>query len=410
MANKAFAAIGTSGGSSGFMDSIKTATISDQDICFVIINGTEEFYVYTFDSGNVAAESAPDIVYPDDAAGTEAWILCDSTSGDNTIRGTLSVSGTSALTGNVTMAGNLDITGNLTFDGGGVALEGIKDEDNFASDSAVHVPTQQSTKAYIATILAGITYDIMAGLVIRPKFTYKDADEIYIGAGRYHHAGTTEQLVKWDSTITFEAESTGSNAGSTDFGTSEWHYLYIDDSAVVTAGTNVLTASEFLNSTTAPTWSASELGWYNGNDRCIFAFYVNSSGNIDIFYHLNSDNTIYWDSMNNLGFSWTTSWKDCTCRLPSFATHQGVPISIWGSPDSTYGWGQWRVNGSSSSTGFYISYSYNSGGGDNRRDNTLVTTTIIADSTGVVEFKSQTAGAGTANYVWQLGYMLPEGM
>ena len=145
----------------------------------------------------------------------------------------------------------------------------------------------------IATVAAGSALDVTAycdaadlallhsvgttslrGYTQRSKFAYSDADTITIGPGIYQHSGTVDQLVYWDSTLSFD---------STDADT-HWYYLYIDDSAIVVSGTNALTASELTSSTTAPSWSDAKHGWYNGLDRCIFAYYV-ASGSIKGFIH-----------------------------------------------------------------------------------------------------------------------------
>ena len=133
-------------------------------------------------------------------------------------------------------------------------------------------------KLHALTISASSVNNLPLGYLQRSKFTYVDADTITIGPGVYHHSGTTDQIVYWNSTLTFNSTDTGS----------QWYYLYIDDSAIVTAGTNLLTASEFINSTTAPTWSDAKHGWYHGNNRCIFAYQV-GSGSICEFSHDGGD-------------------------------------------------------------------------------------------------------------------------
>jgi hypothetical protein len=131
----------------------------------------------------------------------------------------------------------------------------------------------------------------LKGYFSRPQFRWKDADEIYIGAGSYHLYGTSipNSVVYWDSEITFQLGSGGSNALSDNLGASAWHYIYIDESAVVGLNTNLLTAACFLNDTTAPAWSESYHGWYNGNDRCIFAVLTDGSNNVLNFYHDGED-------------------------------------------------------------------------------------------------------------------------
>lgn len=407
MANKAFAAVGVSGGSTGFMDTIKTATITDADICFVIANSGEEFYVYTFDSGNVAAESSPDVVYPDDAAGTEAWILCDMTIGVGTIRETLGVTGAATFASTVAVTGALTAP-SLQLGGAGATPTEFSTDGTMAGNSDTAIPTEKAVVTYVGTIAGTMTYDIMAGWVVRSTVAYKDADELYIGAGRYHHKGTTEQIVKWDSQLTFQIGSGGTNGDSSDAGTSQWHYLYIDDSAVDAAGTNVLTNTEFVNSTTAPTWSEAEHGWYNGSDRCIFAFYVNSSGNIDIFRA--NDKIVYWNELYNTSFSFTAAFTACTFRVPAFADFQLVPVTLYatGAVDSRFYY--WRTTDGAASGGHIIGYAYNSGSGDNRRDNTVNNIIVQTNTSGQADFKVSNTASGTNSALYQDGYILPRGM
>lgn len=117
----------------------------------------------------------------------------------------------------------------------------------------------------------------LAGWAMRPKFRWKDADEIYIGPGAYNHVGTVNQIVYWNQELTIDI---GSPTGP------DIYYLYIDDSAVVTADTNILTATEFIFSTSPPTYSPAQKGWYSSYDRCIFAVHVEvTTNNISEFYH-----------------------------------------------------------------------------------------------------------------------------
>lgn len=411
MANKAFAAIGLSGGSSGFLDSIKTATISDQDICFVIVNSGEEFYVYTFDSGNVAAESSPDVIYPDDAAGTEAWLICDITMGIGTIRETLAVTGTSEFTGNVNFAGNADIDGTLTFDGAGPAIDEVLDEDNMASNSATKLATQQSIKAYVDTSVAGITTDVdlLAGFVNRPQFTYSDTDTITISSGRYHLLGTAqgENIYKWDSAITFDFGSGGSNANSDDLTASAWHYLYVDDSSL-TDSTTALVAANFLNDTTAPTWDASECGWYNGADRCIGAFITNGSSQIVEFFHDGGDYILFADAVTDLSNTdIDTTWTDVTLTLPTFSTRAEITTETRATTNAVSIIYYWRTNGTvTASTGHYMSDSYSSNNSSGRVSNSA---TVITDSSQIVEVKHSASGTQTMSLRTN-GFYLPRGM
>ena len=78
-------------------------------------------------------------------------------------------------------------------------------------------------------IIAHTMSSMYLGYVQRSKFAWTDADTITIGPGAYHHSGTTNQIVYWNSTLTKDLTVTGT----------QWYYIYIDDSAIVTLGTNL---------------------------------------------------------------------------------------------------------------------------------------------------------------------------
>ena len=178
----------------------------------------------------------------------------------------------------------------------------------------------------------------------RATFVYSSTTAISIGAGSYFHDGTTRQTVFWDAAITFTLGSGGSNAASDDLGASEWHYIYLDDSAIVTQGDSELDADCFLNDTTAPTWSAAKHGWYNGSDRCIFAVLTNGSNQIVNFLHDGSRRVTWVDyrveaSSTDVDASWTP--VDMATSVPGFSTKAVVQIEWWGGNDGL----QWAVNG-----------------------------------------------------------------
>lgn len=148
------------------------------------------------------------------------------------------------------------------------------------------------------------------GYLSRGLITYVDANTITIGPGAYHHSGTTDQIVYWNSTLTKDVTVSGT----------QWYYIYIDDSAIVTAGTCLLTATEFIESTTAPTWSATKHGWYNGSDRCIAAIRV-SSGSIFPFYHDGGDYVQYRSGIADLPINTNLAARtDAALTIPAFCT------------------------------------------------------------------------------------------
>jgi len=170
------------------------------------------------------------------------------------------------------------------------------------------------------------------GYVNRPQFRWKDADEIYIGSGHYEHGGSTRQrVVWWNSELTYKFGPAGSNGSSSAIGNNEWHYLYIDDSAVNSLASNELTAAEFVSNTTAPTWDADLFGWYTGNDRCIAAFLTSGAGALVEFYHDGGDCIVYADQLaagklTKTDYDFTDyadvndTFIDCFLPIPGFAT------------------------------------------------------------------------------------------
>jgi hypothetical protein len=185
--------------------------------------------------------------------------------------------------------------------------------------------------------------DLFHGYCRRSKFRWKDANEIYIGSGVYFHEGTSNQTLYWNSELTFQLGSAGSNSASDDLGASEWHYIYLDDSAIVTAATNLITNSEILNDTTAPTWSASKHGWYNGNDRCIFAVLTDGSNNVLEFFHAGSRKVFYADAKGDYsnadpGTDYST---EVTLTIPAFSGKATCLFALF-YVDGAPGFGYWR--------------------------------------------------------------------
>ena len=101
-----------------------------------------------------------------------------------------------------------------------------------------------------------------------------------MSAGAYHHDGTKDQVIYWDAKLTLDI---GSPTGA------DWYYLYLDDTAIVTHGSNQITDTtspdELLWSTTEPTWDEASHAFMNGDDRCIFVVYVLVTSNEILEFH-----------------------------------------------------------------------------------------------------------------------------
>lgn len=192
-----------------------------------------------------------------------------------------------------------------------------------------------------AILVLGDTANAAPGLVIRPKFTYVDADQITIEPFVYHHHGTSEQLVYCDSQLNYTFAN---------LAVSDWSYLYLDDSAIVTAGTNLIAVGQLIDLVTSPTWNAAKHGWYNGEDRCIFAVLTDGSSNILEFFHSGGTKVFYADSIADATNIVTNNvWTDAILTIPSFATEATVQFSIDFITNS--GTGYWRTNGQTSTSG-----------------------------------------------------------
>jgi len=265
----------------------------------------------------------------------------------------------------------------------------------YIDSDGVHIGSTLTTEAY--------------GRAERARLRWKDADEIYIGAGAYHHSGTSEQMVYWNSEITFELEAAGSNAASDDYAADGWHYIYLDDSAIVTQASALLDADCFLNSrATPPTYSASKHGWYapgTGNtstsDRCIFAVYETGDTTLE-FYHMGNDYVQFADKIStNSSTNITDSFADATAlRVPAFATLANVTFqSQYVDTTTTL---NYRINGQTGTTGIVVGYvaaGVTVG---------VTTTNVLADANGLIEWKESAASSNTFS-LYTNGWFFPIG-
>jgi len=173
--------------------------------------------------------------------------------------------------------------------------------------------------AWANTIAEEFTAASIPGSILaRPKFTWKDADEIYIDPFTLHHQGTTEQIVNSDAQLTFQFGSGGSNSDSDDLANNDFYYLYIDDSAVVTEGTAVISETELVAITEEPEWDAARHCWVgqtNAEDRCIGAFRVGGSADVLEFFHDGGRLIHYGDSVEESTTAVTSSWTEYTTTV-----------------------------------------------------------------------------------------------
>lgn len=295
-----FGATSLTGGAAGALDDILHTEISDGDGAIVIDAVNDKAYEYTYDSSSSAAESPPTIIQPDSNAGNGRWVLTASS------RASLALAS-------------------------GATVTEISTDDTLAGASDTALVTEGSIKTYVDNAIAAIsTITLFPGFVNRPRFGWNATNAIWINPGAYEHNGTSQQMCFWDSALVFELGSGGSNSDSTDLAANDWFYVYIDDSAVVTAGTNELTASEFVAVTTAPTYSVAKHGYYNGNDRCICAVKTNSSSEITKFVHDGGDYLEYSDQVSDRGnAALPTSLTAVTLTIPDFGNYTKARVTFY---------------------------------------------------------------------------------
>ena len=267
----------------------------------------------------------------------------------------------------------------------------LADADNIpvsvtAGTSAVN---DKITYANLKSILSFIN-------VNRPKFSYGSTTTITIGGGGWRHKGSVDRIVYIDSAITHTI--TGAE-------TSGWQYIYIDDSAVVTAATNILTASEVVNTPTTPTWSDAKKGWYNGDDLCVFAVYEDGSGDALEFFHDGGDYVLYADIIaESSGLKPSDTWGDveCASSVPSFSTKAGASFDVnYIDTDSLV---VWRTNGQTGANGHAMGAVKSTG---TRQVNDII---IFTDSNRVIEVKFVSATVNNTITTYINGWYLPTGM
>ena len=265
------------------------------------------------------------------------------------------------------------------------ALTDIATGDLLMVTDVSEAGAEQSKKITIANFMKG------AGKFSdsrRAQILYSDKDTVTIRAGRYLHIGTITQMVYWNSALTYDF---------TGLSGSEIHYLYIDDSAVVTADTNLLTKTEFTNSTTAPSWSNATKGWYNGDDRCIFAVMC-SGGEIMPFDH--STNLVTFRSVHtsralaDLG----TSWTAVALKAPGFCDEALVTFENYhaGTGRSIYGY--WRNTSGDGHLAWATRSQY-------ERD--VNTVRVSCDSSQEIDIKNNDATGDQQVAVYTDGFFLP---
>lgn len=305
--------------------------------------------------------------------------------------GTLS---TLILTGNRTfilpnrsqnLVGNLDL--GSTVNSLGASLVGVEDSAGYFSGTDV-----EAALAELAADVAGQT--VYRGYKRGFKLGYSNATTITIGGGMWDHMGTTTQSVYTSSQLSFVCGSAGSNANSDNLGVSEIHYIYIDDSAVVSAGSALLTASSFLNDTTAPAYSHAKAGWYNGLDRCVGAI-LTTAGSAVMSFYVRSNNYYCYNAtiteFSSAAAPTAVQDLDLASSMPVFSTQ--AKLFIYPATEGTVY--QFGVNNGAVYSAYYTAPFANGSG----------VLDVCTDTAQIVDW---VASAGSTTAILMLGYYIDE--
>ncbi len=192
------------------------------------------------------------------------------------------------------------------------AAEAVNVADDAIREIKTCVENDLRTAAQVTAAALAAAVGAVPGLVIRPKFSWKDADEIYIEPFVNYHKGTSEQLLYCDLKLTYQFQNLAA---------SDISYLYLDDSAIVSAGSALISNSELIDSLSVPIWSVSKHGWYSGEDKCIGGFKTDGSSQLTLFVHDGGDYFGYQDHVSDRAEAdLDTTWTTVTLSIPKFAT------------------------------------------------------------------------------------------
>ena len=227
----------------------------------------------------------------------------------------------------------------------------------------------------------------------RSVFTYNGGSTAYTVKCKSAFYYCKDKVCWWDAELT-----TGAIGGP---GGDDWYYLYLDNSGI-TSGTEI-TNSELLWSNTEPAWSDTYAGWYNGDDRCIFAAFTNDTpNNILEFFH-EGDLVVFADIIADLtpATDIDDSWTNVTLTIPKFA--RVAEVSFLGQYDDGATICYWRTDGQTGATGHICGYvSANT-------QESLVTQNVITSTSQIIEVVQSASNANTMR-AYTHGWYFPIGL
>ena len=179
----------------------------------------------------------------------------------------------------------------------------IIDEDDMASNSISHMPTQQSTKKYVDD-------KFCEGLIVGFGHARAGGTSITLSGGRVETGGLVFAL---GSAVTIATALTGTR----------WCHLYLSDS--LTNPATALTASDFAMSTNVPAWSNTKSGWYYNNQRWLGAVCM-TGGAIDAYACYGGLYTFTNPLLMLSTASPASTWAELSLGLPNIGREWSVDL------------------------------------------------------------------------------------
>jgi len=202
------------------------------------------------------------------------------------------------------------------------APDDLTNLNSTVADHATRITALETTVGNHTTQIAALQTSVASiagirGFVVRPHFVYQDNDEIEIHGGAWEIAG---RVVRITSATTVDITPTSS---------ANMHYIYLDESNITALSSYTIDTSSVRTSTTAPSWSSVLNGWYNSSDRCIGAFYGDSTG-IRQFLHANDFFAYANPPVELSGQDASTTYADLALKIPGFAIEADVVFHAQG--------------------------------------------------------------------------------
>lgn len=200
----------------------------------------------------------------------------------------------------------------------------VKINSHEDADGDTSIETEQAYDAdeLVITVAGSTTYwwdkkmSLEAGWMHRPRFEWSDVEEAVITPGAYEIDG---HIAYWSSNLTKMLIATGS---------SQWHYLYIAGESV--EYTREINEGDFVISTTTAAYNDGSRGWYNNNDRLIWAWLTDTDDDAFSWWHDGGVIVTWGTQADNGDVDVDTAWKDIPLEsVPYFYENPtGVLITV----------------------------------------------------------------------------------